>query len=121
MPPDADLQPAFDRLCAAARDAQLPGIEAGSSYGKPALRVQKRFFAGVKDAGTLVVYCPLEEKELLKEAAPEIFHETDHYKGWPAILVRLAAIGDDELRHRLEIAWRMRAGKRLISALDMSR
>jgi hypothetical protein len=121
MPGQTDLKTAFDRLCAAARDAGLTGIEPGTSYGRQSLRVQKKFFVGMKDAGTAVIYCPLEEKELLIEAAPAIFYETDHYKGWPAILVRLDAISDTELRHRLEIAWRMRAGKRLISARDASR
>ena len=43
----------------------------------------------VKDADTVVLMCPLEEKEMLIEAAPEIYFETDHYKGWPAILVRV--------------------------------
>ena len=44
-------------------------------------------------------------------AAPRIYFETDHYKGWPAVLVRLSKIDDRELRHRLERAWRHRAPK----------
>ena len=47
------------------------------------------------------------------EAAPGIYFETDHYKGWPAVLVRLAAISDAELSQRLGEAWRHRAPKRL--------
>jgi hypothetical protein len=86
----------------------------------PTLRVRKKFLACLKDAETLVIRCPLEEKELLKEAAPEIYWETDHYKGWPGILIRLAAISEAELRHRLGRAWRMRAGKRLVSRYDAS-
>jgi hypothetical protein len=112
------LDAAFARLCQAARSAGLPGIEEGTSYGAPALRVQKKYLASVKDAETLVIHCALEEKEMLKEAAPEIYWETDHYRGWPAILVRLSAISEEELRHRLERAWRMRAGKRLVSSFD---
>jgi hypothetical protein len=81
----------------------------------------RKFLACMKDADTLVIHCPMEEKEMLKEAAPEIYWETDHYKGWPVIPIRLAAISDAELRHRLEKAWRMRAGKRLIAAYDQSR
>jgi hypothetical protein len=56
---------------------------------------------------------PLEQKELLMEAAPEIYFETPHYAGWPAVLVRLAAIGDAELTGRLVEAWRFKAPKRL--------
>ena len=26
--------------------------------------------------------CAIEEKELLMEAVPDIYYETDHYKGW---------------------------------------
>ncbi len=43
----------------------------------------------MKDAETLVFMCAIEAKELLMEAAPEIHFETDHYKGWPALLIRL--------------------------------
>jgi hypothetical protein len=118
---ESAIDKAFARVCAATRDAGLPGVEQGTSHGASALRVQKKFLACMKDADTLVIHCPLEEKELLKEAAPHIFWETDHYKGWPGILIRLSAISDDELAHRLTIAWRMRAGKRLISQFDASR
>ena len=41
---------------------------------------------------TLVVTCPLEEKEMLMAAAPGIYFETDHYRGWPAVLVRIEEI-----------------------------
>ena len=45
----------------------------------------------------LAVRCPLERKELLLEAAPDRFFDEDHYRGYPAILVRLDAIEADEL------------------------
>ena len=117
----SDIDAAFARICAAADQAGLPGLERGSSHGAPVLRVQNKFLCCIKDAETLVLHCPLEEKELLKEAAPEIYWETDHFKGWPGILVKLPAISDAELRHRLEKAWRIRAGKRLVSSFDASR
>ena len=47
------------------------------------------------------------------EAAPEIYFETDHYAGWPAVLARAAAISDAELVHRIERAWRVQAPKNL--------
>lgn len=55
--------------------------------------------------------CPLEEKEMLLQAAPEIYYETDHYKGWPALLMRMDVVSEDELRHRLKRIWLMQAGK----------
>lgn len=105
----------FARARAAAR--HLPDVEASTWAGTPCLKVRGKSLMRVKDADTFVVMCPLEEKELLLEAAPEIYFETDHYKGWPAILVRASEIGSDELKHRLERAWRMRAPKRLVAQL----
>jgi hypothetical protein len=75
--------------------------------------VGKKFLCRIKDADTLVVTCPLEEKEMLMAAAPGIYFETDHYKGWPAVLVRIGEIEADELRHRLRKAWLVQAPKRL--------
>lgn len=61
--------------------------------------------------------CPLEEKELLMAAAPDIYFETDHYKGWPAILVRIHTISTAELALRLDRAFAMQAPKAVLKAL----
>jgi hypothetical protein len=112
------LDKAFARAHAAAKAADLPEVEMGTSYGTPALKVRGKLLLRVKDAETLVLMCALEEKELLMEAAPHIYFETDHYKGWPAVLVRVAAIGEAELAHRLTRAWRLKAPKRLVAMQD---
>ncbi|MBN9218193.1 MAG: MmcQ/YjbR family DNA-binding protein [Mesorhizobium sp.] len=111
-PPDGDLSAAFDVLRRAA--GGLLEIVETTSYGTPALKVGKKLIARVKDAETIVLMCPLDEKEMLLEAAPSIYFETDHYKGWPALLVRLSEIGPDELKHRLEQAWLRLAPKKLV-------
>ncbi len=60
----------------------------------------------------------LEEKEaLLEMGRPELFTEP-HYNGFPAVLVRLAAIEADELEDLLIEAWRSVAPKRLVKAFD---
>ncbi|HEY1447120.1 MAG TPA: MmcQ/YjbR family DNA-binding protein [Caulobacteraceae bacterium] len=64
----------------------------------------------------LAVRCALERKEMLIEAAPEIYFDEPHYRGFPAVLVRLAAIGEDELAALLEGAWRLKAPKALLKA-----
>ena len=110
------MQAAFAKILAAA--AHLPEIEESTSYGTPALKVRGKLVARLKDAETLVVLCPMEEKEMLMDVDPGIYFETDHYKGWPAVLVRLGKIGTPQLRHRIEQAWRHRVPKRLVAEFD---
>ena len=109
-----DFSPAFSKLKAAAEG--LPEVEESTSYGTPALRVRKKSLCRIKDADTVVLMCPLEEKELLMEAAPEFYFETDHYKGWPAVLVRIHEIPLDELALRLRRSFVMQAPKSLVKA-----
>jgi hypothetical protein len=97
--------------------AHLPGVELSSSWGRPALKVNGKAFAGlsrVPDA--LWVLCPLELKELLMEAQPGTFFETDHYKGWPAVLARMKGGDEEAVVARLESAWADKAPKRLVKA-----
>jgi hypothetical protein len=65
----------------------------------------------------LAIRCPIERKEMLIEAAPDRFFDDDHYRGYPAVLVRLEAIGEDELRGLLQDAWRLQAPRKLAGAL----
>lgn len=103
--------PLLARLQRLAQD--LPGVETGTSYGTPALKVAGKLFVRVKDADTLVLMVPLDDKERLIEMAPELYYETDHYRGWPALLVRAAVIDDTELQHRLTESWRLKASAKL--------
>jgi hypothetical protein len=58
------------------------------------------------------------EKDELIAADPEKFFTEPHYNGFPAVLVRLAAIGVKELRELLTDAWRTQAPKALVRELD---
>jgi hypothetical protein len=113
-PPDGDFSRALGALRAAA--SGLPEVVETTSYGTPAFKLGKKLLARVKDAGTIVLMCPLDEKEMLLEAAPEIYFQTDHYKGWPSILARIDRIPANELRLRLEQAWSRHAPKKLLAA-----
>jgi hypothetical protein len=42
---------------------------------------------------------------------PEVFFQTPHYVGWPAVLVRYAAVPGAELPALLEEAWAQRVPK----------
>ena len=54
------------------------------------------------------------DKEMLIAADPDKFFTEPHYNGYPAVLVRLAAIRVPELRLLLESAWRCQASKELL-------
>ncbi len=58
--------------------------------------------------------CPIEEKELLMETDPDTFSETDHVRGWLAVLVRFGG-GDERAQTVIERAWWDRAGRALCS------
>lgn len=109
----ASMDEAFSRIAGLAQMAGLKDTAQSTSYGTPALKVRGKSFVRMKDEATLVLLIPIEHKEMLLEVAPDIYFETDHYKGWPAVLVRLAAIGDDELETRLRESWTFKAPKRL--------
>lgn len=55
------------------------------------------------------------EKDELIASDPEKFFTEPHYNGYPAVLVRLAAVDDDELHELLTDAWRIQAPKGLAS------
>jgi hypothetical protein len=106
------LEGAFARIRKAAKASKLPGIAEATSYATPSLNVAGKFLMRVKDAGTFAFRCSMEEKAFLMEAEPAIYFETDHYAGWPIVLVRATA-SDAELVHCVARAWRLQAPKRL--------
>lgn len=98
------------RLCTA---RGLPEVTQSTSYGNPSVKVRDRNFASVRGHNEMVLHCPLEQKELLMAMAPHIYWQTDHFHGWPGLIVRLDVIEDEELSLRLEDAWRFRAPSKL--------
>lgn len=57
------------------------------------------------------------EKEELLAADPEKFFTEPHYNGFPAVLVRLPAIGVGELAELITDAWRCQAPRALAAKL----
>jgi hypothetical protein len=104
-----DLDQAFMRIDTLARGRQLAETLRSTHHGTPALAVRETAFAHLLDATTLVLQCPHDQKTLLMEISPDIYFETDHYVGQPAVLIRLDVIADEELALRLEDAWRFMA------------
>jgi hypothetical protein len=60
------------------------------------------------------------EHEMAKQALiaddPSVFFTTPHFDGYPAILVQLDRIGDEDLNEVIVEAWLARAPKRLVKA-----
>jgi hypothetical protein len=118
QPSVKDLSRDTKRVKGLIAKAKLAGVEEALSYGMPSLKVMGKFLARVREPDVLVLMCALEEKEFLMQTNPDVYFETDHYKGWPAVLIRLSKIGDEELTHRLGVAWRRQAPKKLLATLD---
>ncbi len=84
----------------------LPGGEASTSYGQPAVKVGGRMFVSTgHEAGSFHVRSPHDEKAVLLDTDPATFWQTPHYANWPGLLVRYG--GDDPARVALVIrrAW----------------
>jgi hypothetical protein len=89
----------------------------GTAYRTPAFRVAGRFFFRLREDGaTLAVRIDFDTREALMQARPETFFITDHYKGYPAMIVRLATVRRPELKALLEQSWRQVAPKRLAAS-----
>ena len=58
------------------------------------------------------------EKEMLLATDSEKFFTEPHYNGFPAVLVRLKAIGRAELRELIVEAWRTQAPRALVKEYD---
>ena len=97
----------------------LPGVEDSVSYGTPALKVQGKFLARLREDGeSLAIKVEFPVREALMQADPEMFYITDHYLNYPAVLVRLPKVDLVKLRRLVEHAWRFVAPKRLVRAID---
>ena len=95
----------------------LPEVTEGRSYGTPAFHVRGKLLARLcEDGETLAIKIEPAEREFRILANPDAFFVTDHYVGYPMMLVRLSVVQADDLRLLLEQAWRMVAPKRLVQA-----
>jgi hypothetical protein len=99
---------------------RFPGIEVETSYGTPAIKVKGKFMARLRTEaeGWLAIKCDFIDREILLQAAPQVFHLTPHYENYPMILVDLAAIDKSALLEVIERAWRMTASAKAIRDWD---
>lgn len=93
------------------------GVEKGRSYGHEAFVLAKKFFTRwrAEDNSAVLFVGSLDEREMLTEVEPEIFHFTSHYKDYPIVLARLDKIDAKTLRGMLERYWKTIAPKKLVN------
>lgn len=97
----------------------LPGVEEGTSYGTPALKVKGKLIVRLwEDGETLVLRMNIFERPYLLEAEPEVFFITDHYRDYPCVLARLPKITESRLREAVIDAWRYVAPPKMVAAYD---
>jgi hypothetical protein len=95
----------------------LPEVEEGIWFRTPSLDVRGKSIIRLKEDGENVVFLVdnVDEQEALIAAKPDVYFITDHYRGYPAVLARLAALTTAEARVRIERAWRKKAPKKLLA------
>jgi hypothetical protein len=59
-----------------------------------------------------------DEREMLMEAEPEVFHITPHYKDYPSVLARLDRVEPGTVKIFLERRWRECAPKKVLKEWD---
>jgi hypothetical protein len=113
--------PTWDDVLATAAD--LPGVEVGTSYGTPSLKVRGKFMCRLRSNPDALVMrvIDLADREALLKGRPEIYFSTPHYDGYPVVLVRLEEIEPTDLAELVEDAWRLQAPKRVVAAYDAER
>lgn len=90
----------------------MPEVEETTAYGMPAFKAAKTRFAGRPvdradvEPNSLGVHLSFEERDARLRARPDLYYLTEHFRPYPAVLVRLSRLRREELRELLGTAWR---------------
>jgi hypothetical protein len=100
-----------------------PEVEDGTSYGTPALKVRKKMLARLREDGDSLVMpgVPPDERDMLVESQPKIFHFTDHYKDHSIVLIRLSKAKPATVEPLLRRHWRALASRAALRQFDSGR
>lgn len=99
---------------------KLPGVEDGTSYGRPCLKAHGKFLTRLFEDGESLVCpgTPFDERDMLVEAEPATFHFTEHFRNYPYVLVRLASAQPGTVERLVLRQWRATAPRKLLKAWD---
>jgi hypothetical protein len=95
----------------------MPGVEEGTTYGTPALKVRGKLLACIPshksaEPDSLAVRVDFIQRAELLAADPDVYYLKDHYVNYPVVLVRLSRIHPDALKDLLGTAWRFVTAKK---------
>lgn len=94
----------------------LPGVEIGTGYGAPALKINGQMFACMtthksSEPGSLAIWMSFEDRDLLIEGDPAAYYLTPHYEPYPCVVVRLSRVHKDALKDLLGMGLRFVSAK----------
>lgn len=91
----------------------LPGTEAATSWGGPAVKVSANgrafLYPGRERDTSFALAIDLDTIEMLKETEPETYWQSPHYEGWPAVLVRFDSSDPERVRDMIRRAFEQTA------------
>ncbi len=100
----------------------FPGVGEGTSYGYPALLLDGKFFSRFNQKEqALVVHAEEALRDALLAGKADVYFTTDHYRNYPAVLVRLSHAQLSEIAALYEAHFRVRATKKRVAELDARR
>jgi hypothetical protein len=99
---------------------RYPGVEVGTWFGTPGLRVAGKGFCRMRTNPDALVIRVLDlgDREALLQGQPKVFFTTPHYAGYPYVLVRLDQVDPAELEELIEDAWRVKAPKGVVAEYE---
>lgn len=94
----------------------FPGVELGTAYGSPALKVGGKMFACIAihksaEPNSLAVRMDFDKRDALIAEDPRTYYLTDHYVDYPVVLVRLDRVDRDALQDLLQVGWRFMSAR----------
>ena len=89
----------------------LPGVEDGTSWGVPSVKLRGRLLACMAsnkaaEPNTLVVRIGFDQRDAMIADDPDTYYLKPHYEGYECVLVRLAKISREALADLLHAGWR---------------
>jgi len=101
------------------QDLNFPATEESTSYGTPAFKVKKKLLLRLKEDGeTMMIHA--DDRDIWLEDDPDVFFFTEHYRNYPAVLVRLKKIRKKKLRALIMQCWKEIAPPKLVDQWKIS-